>query len=401
MNGFDDDFLEFLRTNHPTDYILACSDDVKPDKLSRIFDEHKDTFHIWIKVPYAIRAAFGGKVPQEIMYLAATGKEQVLREIASGRKPPKPEEEKARLLPPPPSPEEVMAGALFMEAMIAGYSRQAAYELSAHRLLRDALKEKALTGTMNHLEREAWRQSRREDILTIKKDWNHTCPEKLLIHLFSKYNRGKINKDEFLPQITDLMQKIETSDRREHLLAYLKTKPLQAKLAHFREDVLDILSQTVLHDIPPSERRNYLRQSIPLKIQIHQLIEKNNAGHNRNLAQTVNNIVEQAEKSDIGLDFSNYTADSHHPMSAELRQMFMIACCIHDVPYRSPDGERINPNSEMIKQLPTDIQALVISRDMHLAKETMIGLTDERERKCIMSRTMPSVLLKQKSRQVA
>ena len=197
------------------------------------------------------------------------------------------------------------------------------------------------------------------------------------------------------------MQKIESSNHRDHLLAYLKTRPIQAKLAHFKEDVLDTLSQTILHDIPLNERDDYLRASIPLKIQMRRLIDKDNSGDNENLAVIVNSIVEQAEKGNIGLDLSNYTADSYHPMSAELRQMFMIACCIHDVPYRSPNGERINPNSELVKQLPADIQALVISRDMRLAKEAMIDMTGDG--KCLhdIANTLPSVLRSQKVRESA
>ena len=400
MNGFDNDFLDYLKAYAPTDYILACSDDVKPESLRRIYSDYSSKFSVWIKVPASIRDTFNGRVPQEILQLAADGKDQILRDIAAGRKPPKPEENE-NLLPPPPAPEQVVAAAAFTAALSAGYSKQASYELSARHLFRESLKDKAAAGTLNETERKAWLKSRHDDIQTIKKDWGNCQHEKMLIHLFSKYNRGKIEKDEFLPQVVDLMQKIESSNHRGHLLAYLKTRPIQAKLAHFKEDVLDTLSQTILHDIPVSERDDYLRASIPLKIQMRRLIDKDNSGNSGNLAQAVNNIVEQAEKGNIGLDLSNYTADSHHPMSAELRQMFMIACCIHEVPYRSPNGERINPNSEMVKQLPADIQAMVISRDMRLAKEAMIDMTGDG--KCLhdIANTLPSVLRSQKVRDSA
>ena len=254
---------------------------------------------------------------------------------------------------------------------------------------------------MNETERKAWLKSRGDDIQTIKKDWGNCQHEKMLIHLFGKYNRGKIDKDEFLPQVVDLMQKIESSNHRGRLLEYLKTRPIQAKLAHFREDVLDTLSQTILHDIPISERDDYLRASIPLKIQMRRLIDKDNSGNSANLAQAVNSIVEQAEKGNVGLDLSNYTTDSHHPMSAELRQMFMIACCIHEVPYRSPNGERINPNSEIVKQLPTDVQALVLSRDMRLAKENMIDMTGDGKCTHNVTNTLPSILRAKKIRESA
>lgn len=399
MNGFDNDFLDYLKAYAPTDYILACSDDVKPESLRRIYSDYSQKFSIWIKVPSSIRNTFNGRVPQEILQLAADGKDQILRDIAAGQRPKRPEDENT--LPEPPAPEQVVAAAAFTAALAAGYSKQASYELSAHHLFRESLKDKAIAGNMNETERKAWLKSRGDDIQTIKKDWGNCQHEKMLIHLFGKYNRGKIDKDEFLPQVVDLMQKIESSNHRGRLLEYLKTRPIQAKLAHFREDVLDTLSQTILHDIPISERDDYLRASIPLKIQMRRLIDKDNSGNSANLAQAVNSIVEQAEKGNIGLDLSNYTADSHHPMSAELRQMFMIACCIHEVPYRSPNGERINPNSEIVKQLPTDVQALVLSRDMRLAKENMIDMTGDGKCTHNVTDTLPSILRAKKIRESA
>lgn len=399
MNGFDNDFLDYLKAYAPTDYILACSDDVKPESLRRIYSDYSQKFSIWIKVPSSIRNTFNGRVPQEILQLAADGKDQILRDIAAGQRPKRPEDENT--LPEPPAPEQVVAAAAFTAALAAGYSKQASYELSAHHLFRESLKDKAIAGNMNETERKAWLKSRGDDIQTIKKDWGNCQHEKMLIHLFGKYNRGKIDKDEFLPQVVDLMQKIESSNHRGRLLEYLKTRPIQAKLAHFREDILDTLSQTILHDIPISERDDYLRASIPLKIQMRRLIDKDNSGNSANLAQAVNSIVEQAEKGNVGLDLSNYTADSHHPMSAELRQMFMIACCIHEVPYRSPNGERINPNSEIVKQLPTDVQALVLSRDMRLAKENMIDMTGDGKCTHNVTNTLPSILRAKKIRESA
>ena len=399
MNGFDNDFLDYLKAYAPTDYILACSDDVKPESLRRIYSDYSQKFSIWIKVPSSIRNTFNGRVPQEILQLAADGTDQILRDIAAGQRPKRPEDENT--LPEPPAPEQVVAAAAFTAALAAGYSKQASYELSAHHLFRESLKDKAIAGNMNETERKAWLKSRGDDIQTIKKDWGNCQHEKMLIHLFGKYNRGKIDKDEFLPQVVDLMQKIESSNHRGRLLEYLKTRPIQAKLAHFREDILDTLSQTILHDIPISERDDYLRASIPLKIQMRRLIDKDNSGNSANLAQAVNSIVEQAEKGNVGLDLSNYTADSHHPMSAELRQMFMIACCIHEVPYRSPNGERINPNSEIVKQLPTDVQALVLSRDMRLAKENMIDMTGDGKCTHNVTDTLPSILRAKKIRESA
>ena len=399
MNGFDDNFLDYLQANHPTDYLNACSEDAKPETLSRIYSDYNKYFQIWIKVPLAIRNHFNGRVPEEIMRLAANGNEEALRDIATGKKPPKEEQVPQYFTPPPP--EKVMETALFATAIAAGYSKTAAFELSLRRMLRDSLAEKARTNTLSDEEKKAWTQSRKDDAKTIKKDWAFCQHEKMLIHLFAQYNRGKIKKEDFLPQVVDLMQKIESCNHRHHLLEYLKTKPVQAKLAHFREDVLDTLSQTILHEIPVEERDDYLRASIPLKFQIRKLIDKDNSGSREGLAKEVNKLVERADKDGIGVDLSNYTADSHHPMSAELRQMFMVACCIHKVPYRNPNGERINPNSEYVKQLPKDIQALVLSRDLQLDKESMIERTDIRNRVQTLKTNIPSVLFKQGQRESA
>jgi hypothetical protein len=378
MHGFSDEFMEFLKTNHTTDYYKAMADDVKPETLSRIYGDYNAYFNIWEKVPYAIRQAHGGIVPAQIMELAAEGKTEILRDIAQGKRP-EPQEPPRPLLAPPP-PAEIMESAFFAAAISAGYSHQCSLELAGNRMLRDSLREKIKTGILTAEEKTAWHESRKRDRDAIKKDWCNCQPEKMLVRLFAEYNRGKISKEELLPQAAELIQKIDNDHRRDHLLEYLNSDKIQAKLSHFRRDVIDTFSKTILYDIPHKDRHEYLVHSIPLKMQLRRLSDDVKNGKETNPQQRINDLVKEAQKSGVGVDLSNYGGDSPHQMSAELRQMIMVACCVNNVAFRSPNGERVNLNSDYVKKLPENIQAMVTSRAMRLANESMVKQTGEKHK---------------------
>lgn len=398
MNGFSDEFMEFLRTNHTTDYYKARSDDVKSETLSRIYGDYSSYFNIWIKVPESIRLAYGGRVPAEIMEYAAQGNVEALRNIQRTGKANPPQKDNDIEGYTPPSPAEIVAMEAFSAAIVAGYSIEAAQQLAENRHLRNFLSEKAEHNTLSPKERELWRKSRESDKETIQKDWHKHSPEKMLLHLFSQFNRGKISSEEFCPQVAELLQNIQSANRRGELLEYLRSKPIQAKLAHFRSDVKELFSQTVLSEIPPEKRREYLRHGIPQKLQLRQLIDKMNNGQNTNLTEDINFIIKDAQKDGIGVDLTGFGADSHHPMPAQLRQMLMVACCVNNVAYRCPDGERINLNSSYVKTLPQEIQAFVASRDLMLAKKSMLQNTPSSATKQQLSRTMASVILAKQGR---
>lgn len=398
MNGFDDDFLIFLKTNYPTDFYKVCSPDAKPEDLTFIHNNHSAKFSVWMKVPESIRIEYGGIVPSEIMDMAARGDTEALKRVAYDREPPKENDDSNSFMP---TTEELLAAPIFAHAFALGYSKEASLELSAHRLFRDSLRDKALHNTLSESERMSWRLSRTQDKETIRKDWCKNQPEKMLLHLFAKYNRGKISTEEFMPQAADLMKQIDTEGRRGKLLEYIQSKPIQAKLAHFHADVLDTLSQTVLHKLPQDERDDYLRASIPLKTQMRRLIAQDNRGVTIDLAKSVQDIVKQAQKDKVGLDLSGYTEDSHHPMSAKLRQMFMVACCVNNVAYRSPAGEKINLNSDYVKSLPQEVQTLIASRSMKLAKESMIKVNETQPGKAQKSQLHPATHLLKRNTRIA
>ena len=208
MHGFSDDFIEFLKTNHTTDYYKAMSDDVKPETLSRIYSDYNNYFQNWIKVPASIRLRYGGRLPYEIIELAAKDNFEALRKIEYNKDPY--EEKQSSYIP---DYKEIVTSPPFVAAAIAGYSLQASKELAKESLFRNTLRTKAITQTMTKEEKKLWEESRKKTKDIIEKDCAKNQPEKMLLHLFALYNRGKITQDELLPKVTDLMQKIERENR--------------------------------------------------------------------------------------------------------------------------------------------------------------------------------------------
>ncbi|MBR1600284.1 MAG: hypothetical protein IJ677_01750, partial [Alphaproteobacteria bacterium] len=120
---------------------------------------------------------------------------------------------------------------------------------------------------MTDEEKEAWMKdwlsTRKKDFDTIKKDWMAHQPEKMLIHLLAKHNRGRLTTEEaekFPQMIEDLMQKIESPDnnRMQNLLDYIKRPRMQARIGRFNEETMNILAHTVLRKVPEAERDQYL-----------------------------------------------------------------------------------------------------------------------------------------------
>lgn len=286
MSDFSSEFLEFLRTNYPTDYQKATDEKVKPEVLNSIRSAHTAKFEIWEKVPTALRDRYGGVVPQEVLEAAARGEQMVLREMEYHPEIKRVEDAREIVLEKSQEQAKVVgavAEAAFVAAVVAGYSEQAATELANNRQFRDSLKEKALNHTLTLEERKAWMESREKDIKAIKQDWIENRPEKMLLHLLAKHNRqlqkqdvkslddAKLSKDSVIPnavgmvlpkpkdglhqddivgQIADLVQKIESQGRQEHLLQYLQSKQAQAKISRFKPEVLDLFAHSVLPQVP-------------------------------------------------------------------------------------------------------------------------------------------------------
>lgn len=373
MEKFDDNFLEFLKAYEPSDFYKVVSGDAKPEVLNHIYDDHKRKFAAWLKVPPPLRYEYGGRVPDEILAYAENGNIQALRNIARDRPANySPELEKAIPNYIPPTPAELALTATFITAINAGYNQDTSKELALNHDIREQLSNEAKKQkrNLNDEERKLWQETRRKDKDAIKRDWAQNQPEKMLLRLFREYNKGKIEQKEFLPQVADLMQKIENNNRQEHLLKLLHSPRFQARLALFRPEVLDTLSQAILKVLPEEEKTKYLQKDISLDAPINYLIQRDGKG-DKNTAPVVNKIVKHAKDKGIKIDLNEFGEKSENPMPLHLRQMFMVACKLNDVEYSPVNGEKINMSSDYVKSLPNDIQAILVAKNMKDAKNQM------------------------------
>lgn len=369
MEKFDDNFLEFLKAYEPSDFYKVVDGNAKPEVLTHIYDDHKKKFAAWLKVPPPLRYEYGGRVPDEILAYAEAGNIQALRNIARD-KPAEPSLNPQDVIPDyqPPSLEKLALTSTFAMAIASGYMKETAKDLAINQNIREQLlKGKSAKPKLNDEERKLWKETRRKDIDVIQKDWAHHQPEKLLLRLFREYNKGKIGQEEFLPKVADLMQKIENEHRQEQLLELLHSPRFQARLAHFRPEVLDTLSQAVLKILPEEEKAKYLQKDISIEAPINYLIQRYEKG-DKDVASTLNKIVKHAKDKGLKIDLNEFGENAEHPMPPHLRQMFMVACKLNDVEYTPINNEKINMGSEYVKSLPKDIQAILVAKNMKDAK---------------------------------
>lgn len=380
MVDFSAEFLQFLKAYAPesayNDAIaeIPSGGSKEQEKLrealearkNEIYSRYKDKQAIWASIPEQIRERFGGRVPDEVMLAAEHGEIYTLREMEYNRSLTVSEarevvKEKYNIK----IPEDIVAPAaeaLVLTALLSGYSENAAIGLARSRQVREQLRDKALAGTMTAEEKKAWLESRKETKRIIEQDWAQTQPERLLIRLFAKYNNGKISKEELVAKAADLMQKIDTEGRKENLLKYMQKRPIQAKLAHFSIETLNILADKFARSVP----------ALDTQAQMIKLIDNYNQGVVTNLQEQVNTVVRAAKQSGLDLDLTHYGADSRHPMDAELRQRFMISSSINGVKYETLKGDKINLNSDYFRSLPADIQAKITSNELKAAKENTL-----------------------------
>ncbi|MBQ8481256.1 MAG: hypothetical protein IJ532_01820 [Alphaproteobacteria bacterium] len=270
MSDFSASFLEYLKIYNPSDYDKVNSGKLKPEELTGIYNANISKYEIWESIPETIRNRYlGQQIPQDVWEAAQRGEVYTLQEMERHPEIKRVEEAREKVAEKYSMPADIVSDAAtgaFITAVVAGYAMETCHQLALHRQQReDMLKNKP--ENMTDEEKEAWMKQwlevRQKDFNLIKKDWTEHQPEKLLMHLLAKYNRGRLNADEtekFPQMIDDLMRKIESPDnnRMQNLLDYIKTPRMQARIGRFNDETLNILTHTVLRKVPEAEKEQYL-----------------------------------------------------------------------------------------------------------------------------------------------
>lgn len=270
MSSFSDEFKTYLKIYNPRAYDTANSDGVKPEKLAEIYNANVAGYEIWESIPVEIRNRYPGQpVPPDVWEAAARGEIYTLREMEYNRniKQISDAREKAAEEYGVQMPRDLVseaACATFLAALAAGYAAETCHQLALSRQNREGLLDDKPVDLNTEEGQEwfkKWLATREKDFAAIKKDWIEHQPEKYLMHLLGKHNRGRLRPDELesFPQtIQDLMQRIESSDRMPHLLEYIKKPRMQFRIGHFNEETMDILKHTVLRGVGNEEKEQYL-----------------------------------------------------------------------------------------------------------------------------------------------
>ena len=251
-----------------------------PEMLNSIYSDNHGKFETWDKLPEALKNRYKGSVPQDVLDAAARDEFLVLREMEYHPEIKYANDARERVEEQYLAPNDIsgdLAKAAFVGAMIAGYSKEASADLARHAQIRENLSDKARNGTLSEEEKKAWAESRQADIKTIQKDWTENSPEKLLIHVLSDYNRGKLSKEEVTPMIADLMQKIDNEGRHEQLMEYMKQVPIKAKLSHFKDDVLNLLETAAIPKVQEAPQQQQSLRTLAENIRTEQQNRQNRA----------------------------------------------------------------------------------------------------------------------------
>ena len=261
MNDFDMGFAfyYYLKNKYPDDYLKFTDEKTPDDVKTSIINRHSREFSIWKEIPYDVLLHWNGNPPEEIMEAASQGNYRKLQ-----LDPFKIKEENdifSTYNKFKPAETAVKATVVYNTFIDYGYSESAAFDISRESMFRETLRDKALKKILTIDEREIWRRSREKTRDIIRKDWAENNPEKLLVHVFAKYNRGHISAEELTDTARELMGRIDASNRHDELLKYLSNNRVQQRLSRFKEEVLDALSQTILSNIKLTEEQLQTVQS--------------------------------------------------------------------------------------------------------------------------------------------
>lgn len=286
MDINDTSYMDFLKIYFPeTASTVAAYKDMSPKgdtpeeikkKTAEIEEKIKaalnkseciSTYNAYEKIPLAIRTRYSGtKVPEDVMEAAKRDEVLTLREMELHPEIQRAEDARASVREKYGIPPEIVsdaAGLAFLSAVAAGYSEHASARMALlHQQREDLLKKKDMVLANDNLSQaekdkffkdwlyKEWIPNKEENLKIATQDRAERMPEKHLIRLLHLYSHGKIDKEELMPQVADLIQKINTNGRQEHFLEYLKQKPIQIKIAHFSKEAVDILANSALQDVP-------------------------------------------------------------------------------------------------------------------------------------------------------
>lgn len=392
MVDFSSSFKEFLKKYDSSALSKVEDGSTSPDVLNSIYSSYIGKFETWEKIPTILRDRYD-VVPQDIMDAAARGELETLKamELDPSLKTTEDAQQKIEkerqqrqkeiadaidpLIPHPHVPKDIVlpaAVALYTAAVVAGYSSSASHDLANESQIRDKIFKGAEGRPLTKEEHDLIFESHKRVRDIIIKDFAEHQPERALVRMFCFLDRHPEKKDELLPKIADLVQKIETENRQGDLLRVLQHPIYQSKLSRVKPETLDLMNSCLLKNVPSEMQNGYLGNSIPIKKKLAELIDADNKGNAPDIQERINDLVKSAKEGGIGIDFKNYSSLSPHPMSAELRQKLMIACCINDVPYRSKLTEKIRMDSDYFKSLPKDVQTVVAAKELKMAKGQIV-----------------------------
>lgn len=236
MAELEEKFKEFLKANSSK----QVDGDLSSEQITSLYAEYGEKFSRWLKVPETVRNYYGGRVPEYILEAVEEGDEVTRKTLAEH--PEMTVEQVKDLQAEQEKRENDALTKVLTAAVAAGYTAEAANELAQEAAFRASLTEKALNGTMTEEEKQQWAESRMHTRNIIRKDWAENQPEKYLIHVLAKLNRGKISEEEAMPQLADLMMRIQNQGRADKLDEYLQHPRIRAKIKRFdTERMMDIV----------------------------------------------------------------------------------------------------------------------------------------------------------------
>ncbi len=224
MANIGNDFLLFLKAYYPDDVAKLSDDKVDDSVLNAILNKHKSNFEIWLQVPESIRNEYFGRVPEDILDRAKYDNNLTLDECRNI--------EANRYIPSPYTylPNDVAAKICFNNEDMAhinnmsdniiskGYTYKTAMALSALSTTRDKLRELHNNGEISYQEyKDAHRKTREQQNKKIKNEWIENQPEKMLLNIAKRLERGQIDKDTALPQMFEMMSKVKEQGRDQEL----------------------------------------------------------------------------------------------------------------------------------------------------------------------------------------